>query len=71
MKQEDQDDIFSVAHRDSNAIFWKENIKQVTPEKFMLVFKRAMSESSTDSFPGFSLLIFDIQLGTAWGMFTI
>ena len=53
----------TIHHEDCVAIFWKEEIKQVTPDKFMLMLKM-MKPNDSHSFPGFSLSIFDITLET-------
>ena len=58
-----QDNIFTIHHEDCVAIFWKEEIKQVTPDKFMLMLKM-MKPNESHTFPGFSLSIFDITLET-------
>lgn len=62
-EDQERDDIFSVNHKDSVAIFWREKIKQVTPDKFTSMFKKVMLTES-NSFPGFSLSIFDIIVET-------
>ena len=54
------DDSFFVNHLGYWAIFWKMNIKLVTPDKFMSMLKSA---SDSLSFPGFSLGIFDMTNG--------
>ena len=62
-EDKEQDNIFTIHHEDCVAIFWKEEIKQVTPEKFMLMLKM-IKPNESHSFPGFSLSIFDITLET-------
>lgn len=42
------------------ALFWKMDIKLVTPNKFMCTLKEAAPDSS---FPGFSLCFFDLTDG--------
>lgn len=55
---QEKDTIFCVSHKDYIALFWRERIKEVTPDKFTALWKTLMS--SENSFSGFSLSIFDI-----------
>lgn len=56
------DDIFSVNHENALAVFWKVDVKTVTPEKLMATLKLAMPSNSI-SFSGFALSFFDLTNG--------
>jgi hypothetical protein len=59
-ESQEADNTFCVNHKDCTALFWREKIKEVTPDKFTSIWKKVLP--TEHSFPGFSLSIFDIAV---------
>lgn len=55
----EQDNVFYTKKETCHAMFWKVDIKLVTPEKFMVMLKSAVPADSF-SFTGFTLSFFDL-----------